>query len=482
MSDFRIRVESIYDLALSKLLMDQLDDVTLVNPSPDQINFLGVEDSNQPHDLHVGDLEYRSGLQIKGDANLVQKIEELLRENLPDSIIFHHKIQQDAIYNATVSKFIERKHMAILDLGNNQQGIIFNVNTRVGANLVVQISELTAEKDKLPVCSETITLTGDYVILEIGGSFVRVSRKIKGKERQRLHSLGKEIVPPGFGIIIRTSADSITEEEIVFEINKLRQLWERINDDVSNMTSAQKLVTGELVSEVFLGNASKMYFDKLRTSITDTLVNYHLFKAYSMASGFTADFAQNVVDEVSSERLSSLLKEMIIQRDYPVNNHVKAEFNYLDGTKEEQLLGNIVQSGEVMVTSRKFERDHRERFPIFSVNEGDIVETYFSFGSWTIHYRYLSGLTGELIGEKLHIITPLDLIYRGRIRAFDMGMFLFKNSTGETTSQVDNSISNMVEQGMISKDLDSKLGEVLRVAMEMLKKSSEEIILIQLGL
>jgi hypothetical protein len=172
---------------------------------------------------------------------------------------------------------------------------------------------------------------------------------------------------------------------------------------------------------------------------------------------------------------------MIIDRDYPINNHVKAEFNYLDGKQEELIIGNITQNDPVIITRTKLEREHGETSPIYTVHEGDLLDIHFDYGSWTLQYRYYSGLTNELIGEKLRIITPLDYVYRGRIRAFDMGMTLYKNAEGETASQVDESISNMVEQGMISKSLDNKLGEVLQVAMKMLKTTSGEI-LIHLGL
>jgi hypothetical protein len=200
-----------------------------------------------------------------------------------------------------------------------------------------------------------------------------------------------------------------------------------------------------------------------------------------MASGFTIDFAQHFTKKLDPEDMGNTLESMIIERDYPINNHVKAEFNYLDGKQEELIIGNIVQNDPVVITRTKLEKDHEHTSPIYDVHEGDILDIHFAHGSWTLHYRYFSGLTGDLLGEKLRIITPLDFVYRGRIRAFDMGMTLYKNAEGETASKVDDSISDMVEQGMISKSLDSKLGEVLQVAMKMLKSTSDEI-LIHLGL
>ena len=83
MTNAKIRVESIYDLALAKLLQDKLEKVVLVSPTKDQQEFLSIEDTNQPHDIHIGDLEYRNGIQIKGVSETVDKIEKLaLQKNI----------------------------------------------------------------------------------------------------------------------------------------------------------------------------------------------------------------------------------------------------------------------------------------------------------------------------------------------------------------------------------------------------------------
>lgn len=477
MTNAKIRVESIYDLALAKLLQDKLEKVVLVSPTKDQQEFLSIEDTNQPHDIHIGDLEYRNGIQIKGVSATVDKIEKLFRESLPDSIIFKHPIQQDAVYNATVIKYLYRKRMAILDLDGNQQAIMFNVETNVGNKHTVQVKELTTEKDKLPICSDIITLSGDYVILEVDADFVRVSRKIKADDRTKLHDFGKKVVPDGFGVIIRTSANSVKLDEVENEINKLVEMWAGIEASIGHDDDSTELFGGQKVSEIILGNASKVFLDKLRSEVADTIKNYHYFKAYSMATGLTIDFAQQFIEKVGKEELGLSLENMILSRDYPIGNHVKVQFNYLNGTTDESIIGNISKTGDIIVTKRVLSRSHQHSTPDLILEEGDLMEVHFSYGSWTIHYKFFSSLSGDLIGEKVKIITPLDFIYRGRIRGFDMGMTLQKLSDGTVTSDIDNSVSDMVKRGMISKSLDAKLGEVSRVAMEMLKAGNDSIVI-----
>ncbi|MHA2090583.1 MAG: ribonuclease E/G [Candidatus Kariarchaeaceae archaeon] len=477
MNQIFVRLESIYNIALGKLLLDK-GDVTFVGPNDQMKESLEIESANEPHDVHIGDLEKREGVIVKGIAHAVRTIEDLLREILPDCITFNHPIQQDAIYLATVLRYIYRKNLAIVDLGGGLKGIVFNIDTNVGEKLLVQVKELTTETDKLPVCSTVITISGRFAILEDGANFVRVSRKIKGEQRRNLHDLGKRILPHGFGIIIRTSALFASEEEIISEIEKMQGVWKRIETEASSATGPRRLISGEMVSEIIFANGSKTYLDEIRGTILPTVKNYYHFKAYSMASGFALDLMQKFTDQISIDGLSEAIENLIITRDYPINNHVKAEFNFLDGTREENVIGDLKNNEKVMITSKVLDFALGEEFPNFSVDIGDRMECIFAYGSWTVHYKYYSGDTDLLIGERLRIITPLDFVYRGRIRAFDMGMNLYKNADSDApVSLIDKSVPNMVEQGMVSKEFDERLGEVLRLAMDALNNSEPEILI-----
>jgi len=140
-------------------------------------------------------------------------------------------------------------------------------------------------------------------------------------------------------------------------------------------------------------------------------------------------------------------------------------------------LGDLVQNEGIIKTTKTLMYPPEMEFPNFSVDKGDRMECIFSYGSWTVHYRFYSKDSDDLIGERIRIITPLDLAFRGRVRAFDTGMNLYKAEGETSVSIVDNSISNMVERGMISRKLDERLGEVLKLAMDELNESKPEIII-----
>ena len=123
MSNILVRVESIYDLGLAKILQDN-GKFDFVSPSKNLQEILKINAVDQPHQVNISDLDQRVGIMIKGNADSVEKVEKAFRAELPDSILFTHQVQQDSIYHATVTKYIYRKKIAIIDLDGNNNGIL----------------------------------------------------------------------------------------------------------------------------------------------------------------------------------------------------------------------------------------------------------------------------------------------------------------------------------------------------------------------
>lgn len=475
MNKILVRVESIYDLGLAKILQDS-GNFDFVSPSKNLQEILKIEGVENPHQVNISDLDQRVGIMIKGKADSVEKVEATFRAELPDSILFTHQVQQDSIYLATVSKYIYRKKIAIMDLDGTNNGILFNVECRVGDRLVVQVKELTTDINKLPVCSTIIAIPGNYIILELGSSFVRVSKKIQGENRKRLHSIGKELLPEGFGIIIRTSAKDFGEKELGDEINQLLKVWNKIQEDSGLSDNANRVIIGEKVSEMIIGYSSKEKLDLIVQSSMSVVKDYHLFKSYSMASGFVLEFASNFSDKLPVDDVHDVLFNMIKERDFRINNHIKAEFHYFDGTQEEVNIGTIMENSNEIITQRVIDQNTME-FPSFDVRPIDTMKVTFQTGSWSMQYQFYTP-EGDIIGQWLRIIAPLDIAYRGRIRVYDMGMHLFKDGEGNVTHHVDDrSRENLVGSDIITKKLDDKLAVVLAKATTALQSSDEQILI-----
>ncbi len=468
-----IRIDSIYDKALAKLL-EENEDMSIIPsvPSAEMIDSGNIT----PHDVHISDMEKREGIVIKGVGSAVTKIVKNLQATLPDSIVFNHDVHRDSIYLAEVTKYIYRKRLAIIDLGGEIKGILFNAESNVGDRLLLQIKELSTEVDKLPVCSQILTLSGNYCILEVGSNFVRISRKIKGADRKRLHELGKELLPKGFGLILRTNSLAASREDLEFEISQHLELWDRISEERLSMSEPRRLVSGDVQTEMILGYASKQYFDEIIAESGPIIPGFHSFKSYSMASGFTLEFAQHFIDKLDPNEMAKVLNNMILDDHYTENNHIRAEFIFSDGGKDEVSLGDIVSIEDTIKTKKILENENK--IGNFTVSKNDIKETILSPGTWVVHYKYYSHETNEKIGERLQLVTPMDLVFRGRVRAFDMGVNIYKNSVTKEiikSTRTKNNI-NMLEKGMITEEMDDKLAEILGIAIDSLENEDDEII------
>lgn len=97
-----------------------------------------------------------------------------------------------------------------------------------GQELMVQVTKGPRGTKGVRV-STRISLPGRYVVLMPESQHVGVSRKIEDRsERERLRKVGEKIVPPGFGIILRTECEGRTEAELKADVAYLQQVWTQV--------------------------------------------------------------------------------------------------------------------------------------------------------------------------------------------------------------------------------------------------------------
>ncbi len=74
-----------------------------------------------------------------------------------------------------------------------------------------------------------VTLPGRHVVLLPAASYIGVSRRLSSEqERTRLRELATKLKPDDMGIIVRTSCEGKTEEELKREIDYLKRSWDRV--------------------------------------------------------------------------------------------------------------------------------------------------------------------------------------------------------------------------------------------------------------
>ncbi|MGQ9455691.1 MAG: Rne/Rng family ribonuclease [Armatimonadota bacterium] len=115
--------------------------------------------------------------------------------------------------------------------------------------------------------STQITLPGRYLVLMPEADNVGVSRKIEiDGERERLRRLAEAMRPSGFGLIVRTEAESRSEAELRKDLDFLMRMWHQIEEKAAK-TSAPGLVHQDLslvyktIRDSFGSDVNKMIID-----------------------------------------------------------------------------------------------------------------------------------------------------------------------------------------------------------------------------
>lgn len=97
-----------------------------------------------------------------------------------------------------------------------------------GMPILVQVKRDSTNKKGARV-STHVTIPGRFVVLMPNSEFITISKKIeKDQERKRLTDLAKSVLPQGFGLIIRTSAEGKEKELIQKDIEGVIQQYNEI--------------------------------------------------------------------------------------------------------------------------------------------------------------------------------------------------------------------------------------------------------------
>lgn len=102
--------------------------------------------------------------------------------------------------------------------------------------LLVQVTK-DPMKNKGARLTTFISLPGRYLVLAPYNDGIGVSRKIEPKKREKLRSIGEEIKPKDFGLIIRTAAEDTNKAKLKKDLKSLLKQWSHIQ---KNMSKAQE--------------------------------------------------------------------------------------------------------------------------------------------------------------------------------------------------------------------------------------------------
>jgi ribonuclease G len=157
-----------------------------------------------------------------------------------------------------------------------EQNLLGNL-LKPGHKLLVQIVKEPIGS-KGPRVSTNISIAGRFLVLIPMGDYVAVSKRIRSyKERRSLRQTVSEILPEGFGVIVRTVAEGQNPKMIE---NDLKEVLEKWNNIVKNLETAKPPsllhrdleMTESLVRDLFAKDFDRILVDD--NKMYKTLKNY----------------------------------------------------------------------------------------------------------------------------------------------------------------------------------------------------------------
>ena len=137
--------------------------------------------------------------------------------------------------------------------------------------ILVQVKKDSTSKKGARV-STHMNISGRYIVLMPNSEFITVSKKIEDiKEKNRLLNIDKPIVPKGYGIIIRTSAEGKNETEIKEDLDKLIKKWQNILEKYNNLKKQKTFIPKIIYKNQ--GIIEKLILDLVDKELTRIIAN-----------------------------------------------------------------------------------------------------------------------------------------------------------------------------------------------------------------
>lgn len=142
-------------------------------------------------------------------------------------------------------------------------------NLKQGQAILVQIIKEPVLNKGVRVTT-TISLAGRFCVLLPFDNRVGISRKIVDfKERKRLKQIARSIIPPNYGLIIRTVAKDQLEDLLKEDLNQLLRIWKRIltaskSEEPPALIHQDLSTTESVIRDLLTPDVSKVFIDTKR--------------------------------------------------------------------------------------------------------------------------------------------------------------------------------------------------------------------------
>ncbi|MDH2428127.1 Rne/Rng family ribonuclease [Sphaerisporangium sp. TRM90804] len=199
---------------------------------------------------------------------------------MEDGVLVEHYVDREAsqsyvgnVYLGKVQNVLPSMEAAFIDVGKGRNAVLYagevnfdtaglegqpkriEVALKSGQSVLVQVTKDPMGHKGARLTSQ-ISLPGRYLVYVPDGSMTGISRKLPDKERSRLKSILKKVMPENAGVIVRTAAEGASEEELSRDVARLSAQWEAINRKAKSASPPELLysepdLTIRVVRDVF---------------------------------------------------------------------------------------------------------------------------------------------------------------------------------------------------------------------------------------
>ncbi|CAB4841178.1 unannotated protein [freshwater metagenome] len=229
----------------------------------------GRRDRNDRND-RGGRSEYREPYRKRGtiitDGEFLARRENVDREMLvrqiadrtqiaviEDGIMVEHYVNRNSnvsyvgnVYLGRVQNVLPSMEAAFVDIGKGRNAVLYagEVNwdaagiseseprkietvLKSGQSVLVQVTKDPIGQKGARLTSQ-ISLPGRYVVYVPGGGMSGISKRLPESERTRLKAILKNLIPETAGVIVRTAAEGVSEEDLTSDVARLKAQWDDI--------------------------------------------------------------------------------------------------------------------------------------------------------------------------------------------------------------------------------------------------------------
>ena len=196
------------------------------------------------------------------------------------------------IYLGKVKNILPGMEAAFVSIGEEKNGVLYVAdvsnakrNSKI-ENLLKQEQEILVQVVKDAMGEKGARLTGQisfpgrYLVLIPNSNTKGISRRLPDEERNRLDKIIRKIKPEGFGVIVRTAAEGVSEESLKNDIDKLISEWEKTSSKDSGSSPVliheEPDISIKVIREHLSSNFKKLLiennekFDDIKSYISDT--------------------------------------------------------------------------------------------------------------------------------------------------------------------------------------------------------------------